>query len=111
MASGNGAAKTVCPVDLATFLATAGALVVTIRRDGESKPLAELTLDARDFQTGSFGWYANEKVRIPVVRGKDAEGKPVVAQCLTQCNLGFTVANSKEAPRTAAPAPAVAGAA
>lgn len=86
------ATKTVCPVDLATFLATAGSLVVVVRRHGESKALAELTLTARSFSSGGFGWYAGESVRVPV--GEH--------QCKVQLGLNMVLANSKDAPRTAA---------
>jgi hypothetical protein len=50
----------------ADFLAKAPKLVLTVREHGSSDIIAELVLDPRTFSSGSYGWYASEKVEVAV---------------------------------------------
>ena len=51
--------KTTCPVSAADFKKNAKPLVVTI---GDK----QVIVPVKEFQTGSFGWYINEKVVVMV---------------------------------------------
>jgi hypothetical protein len=75
------AAKTVCPVDRAKFRAEAKDVLVTI--DGKA-----VVAEAREFSTGSLGWYANGKVTLEVGGVK----VPV------QVGVTLTLVGSKELP-------------
>ena len=75
-------AKSPCPLSKTQFLEKAEAVKITI---GTS----EIIADKREFSTGSFGWYHNDKITITV------DGKPISVQI--GCNL--TVVGSKEAER------------
>jgi len=75
--------KRTSPLSLAEFTAKAQPVQATL--DGKS-----LTLDVKEFSTGSFGWNSNGKVTVMV------DGKPVTCQL----SLNLTVVGSKEAPRT-----------
>ena len=52
-------AKTTCPVTRAQFKETAEPLKVAIAGQ-------ELIAEPKEFSTGSFGWYINGKVLVPV---------------------------------------------
>ena len=77
------ATKTVCPITREQFTTYAKGVVVTLP-DGQ-----KLLLDARQFSTGSLGWYANGKVTVDV------------AGVQVKCQVGFqlTVIGSKELPQ------------
>jgi hypothetical protein len=77
------ATATKCPITRDQFNANAKGVVVTLP-DGQ-----KLLLDARQFSTGSLGYYANGKVTL------DVGGTPVKFQ------VGFqlTAIGSKELPR------------
>ena len=75
-------AKTACPIDRADFMKHA--TPVTFEIAG-----TPVTADAREFSTGSFGWYFTGKVNIVV------DGKKLPVQ--VGCNL--TVVGSKDAPK------------
>lgn len=80
----NGAAtakKTTCTITRKAFTTAAKALVIKVGED--SKVLAP-----KQFSTGSFGWFGNEKVTVVL-----PDGTPVVCQA----NLQLTVVNSKDA--------------
>jgi hypothetical protein len=64
--SSNFGKRTPCPVTKDEFLAKAPKLVITVRLHGSSDAIAELVLDPRTFSSGSYGWYATEKVEVPV---------------------------------------------
>jgi len=72
--------KTVCPVTKREFTENAEGLKVTI--NGK-----ELLAPAKQFSTGSFGWYINEKVSATI------NGKPVQVQV----GMNLIVVGSKEA--------------
>lgn len=76
-------AKSTCPVTRAQFLEHAQALKVTIN---DVPMLAE----AREFATGSLGWYLNGKTVVEI------DGKPVSVQI----GLNLTVVGSKELPKS-----------
>ena len=73
-------AKSPCPVSKTQFLEKAESVKVTINGN-------DMTAGAREFSTGSFGWYFNGKVNITV------DGKPLSVQV----GLNLTVVGSKEA--------------
>ncbi len=75
-------AKTNCPISRQEFKDHAKAIKVMI---GDSSILA----DAREFSTGSLGWYANGKITI------DINGKTVSVQV----GLNMTIVGSKELPK------------
>lgn len=75
-------AKSASPVSRTQFLEKAEPIKVTI--NGQ-----ELVADKREFSTGSFGWYYNGKITIPV------DGK----QLSIQVGLNLTVVGSKDAER------------
>jgi hypothetical protein len=77
--NGNGS-KTVCPVTREKFGTEGKPLLVSI---GDRQIVAT----PREFSTGSFGWYAGEKVIV------DVGGTPV----RVQVGLTLTVIGSKEA--------------
>ncbi len=71
--------KTACPVSLHQFTEKAEPLKVVI--NGQ-----ELIAEKKEFSTGSFGWYLNGKVLVPV------DGKTVSVQV----GMNLTVVGSKE---------------
>ena len=73
------ASKTVCPVTRAQFTTKAEPLKVVI--NGQ-----ELLADVKEFSTGSFGWYLNGKIVVPI------DGKNVSVQI----GMNLTVVGSKE---------------
>ena len=73
------ASKTVCSVTRAQFTSKAEPLKVVI--NGQ-----ELIADGKEFSTGSFGWYLNGKVVVPI------DGKSVSVQV----GMNLTVVGSKE---------------
>lgn len=72
------AERTVCPVTREEFKAKSKPITAKI---GDR----EVTLDAREFSTGSFGWYVNQKISV------DIGGKSV----LVQVQVNATVVGSK----------------
>lgn len=72
--------KTACPVTRAQFVEKAEALKVVI--NGQ-----ELLADVKEFSTGSFGWYLNGKIVVPI------DGKNVSVQI----GMNLAVVGSKEA--------------
>jgi hypothetical protein len=74
--------KSSCPVSRAEFAAKAKAVAVEI---GGQTILA----DARQFSSGSLGWYANGKITIKI------DGVPVQVQV----GLNLIVVGSKELPQ------------
>jgi len=76
------AIKTPCPVSRETFLQKAkGSLEITI----DGRPVSAL---AREFSTGSLGWYFNGKIAVEI------DGVKVPCQV----GLNITLNNSKELP-------------
>ena len=75
-------AKTTCPITKQEFMEKA--TPVTIEIGG-----TRMTAEAREFSTGSFGWYLTGKASLTV------DGKPIQVQ--VGCNLA--VVGSKDAPR------------
>jgi hypothetical protein len=75
-------AKSPCPVSKTQFIDKAEPVKIVI--NGQ-----EIIADKREFSTGSFGWYYNGKITIPV------DGKPLSIQI----GLNLTVVGSKEAER------------
>lgn len=75
-------AKTECPFTLEAFLQKARTLALMV--DGQPKAMA-----VKDFKTGSFGWFTNEKITL-VVDGKSL-------RC--QMNFSIVAVGSKEVPR------------
>jgi hypothetical protein len=75
-----GMAKTACPVTRTQFTEKAEALKVTI--NGQ-----DLLAEVKEFSTGSFGWYLNGKIVVPI------DGKNVSVQI----GMNLTVVGSKEA--------------
>jgi hypothetical protein len=88
--TGFGSKRTPCPVSRQDFAAHATKLVVTIREHGSSDTIAELVLDPKEFSTGSLGYYASEKVDIPI------HGRLVK----TQAGITLTLVNSKDLPKS-----------
>lgn len=78
-----GRKKTVCPITREQFREQATDVTVTI--DGKT-----FTADAREFATGSLGWYLNGKVQIKV-------GDRSVT---VQVGMSLTVVGSKELPQS-----------
>ncbi len=78
------AAKTICPITRKQFKENAKGLEVKI---GDNTFLAE----AREFSTGSLGWYLNGKTTINV------GGTPVSVQI----GMNLTIVGSKELPKDA----------
>jgi hypothetical protein len=75
-------AKTNCPITRQQFRDSAKAVSVVING-------VPLIADAKEFSTGSLGWYLNGKVAIEV------DGKPVQVQI----GLNLTIVGSKELPK------------
>jgi hypothetical protein len=73
-------AKTACPVTRAQFTEKAEPLKVTI--NGQ-----DLVAEVKEFSTGSFGWYLNGKIVVPI------DGK----NCSVQIGMNLAVVGSKEA--------------
>ena len=73
-------AKTSCPVTRSQFAEKAEPLKVVI--NGQ-----ELQAEVKQFSTGSFGWYLNGKIMVPV------DGKNLSVQI----GMNLTVVGSKEA--------------
>jgi len=74
------ASKTVCPVTRAQFTEKAEPLKVVI--NGQ-----ELLAEVKEFSTGSFGWYLNGKILVPI------DGKNVSVQI----GMNMAVVGSKDA--------------
>jgi hypothetical protein len=74
--------KSTCPVTRAQFLEHATGLTVTINN-------VPMLAEAREFATGSLGWYLNGKTVVEI------DGKPVSVQI----GLNLTVVGSKELPK------------
>ena len=83
--TGNGN-KTVCPVTREQFK-KAPVLTVEFKIDGQT--VATQIAAPRQFSTGSVGWYAGDKVTIPV------DG----VACRATVGLNVTVIGSKELPQ------------
>jgi len=81
------AKKTSCPITRAQF--RTGAQPVRIVINGQ-----QYDVPAKEFSTGSLGWYLNEKIRIEI------DGVQVVAQI----GMNLTIVGSKELPMDQAPA-------
>ena len=75
-------AKTSCPVTRSQFTEKAEPLKVVI--NGQ-----ELLAEVKEFSTGSFGWYLNGKILVPI------DGKNVSVQI----GMNLTVVGSKELPK------------
>ena len=75
-------AKSPCPVSKTHFIEKAEPIKLVI--NGQ-----ELVADKREFSTGSFGWFFNGKISVPV------DGKPRSVQVC----LNLTVVGSKDADR------------
>lgn len=73
--------KTECPVTREQFEGAAKPLMIRI---GDS---AAISVSPKEFSTGSFGWFGNEKAQIEV------DGQLVKVQC----NMNLIVVGSKEA--------------
>ncbi|MCU1276893.1 MAG: hypothetical protein JWM53_439 [bacterium] len=73
--------KTTCPISRADFLAKAEPLKLDLG-NGQT-----LTAEPREFSTGSFGWYVNQKATITV------DGKSLTVQV----GSNLIVVGSKEA--------------
>ena len=74
--------KTSCPVSLSQFLEKAEPLKVVI--NGQ-----EMHAEVKQFSTGSFGWYMNQKMTVSI------DGKPVQVQI----GMNMAVVGSKDAER------------
>lgn len=75
--------KTTCPISRSDFLAKAEPLKLDLG-NGQI-----LTAEPREFSTGSFGWYVNQKASITV------DGKTLSVQV----GSNLIVVGSKEAPK------------
>ena len=73
-------AKTTCPVTRSQFVEKAEPLKIVVNG-------TELIAEVKEFSTGSFGWYLNGKVLVPI------DGKNVSVQV----GMNMTVVGSKEA--------------
>lgn len=73
-------AKTACPVTRAQFTEKAEPLKVTI--NGQ-----DLVAEVKEFSTGSFGWYLNGKIIVPI------DGKNLSVQI----GMNLAVVGSKDA--------------
>jgi hypothetical protein len=82
--------KTTCPISRADFLAKAEPLKIDLG-NGQT-----LVAEPREFSTGSFGWYVNQKATITV------DGKALSVQI----GSNLIVVGSKEAGKEAAKEPA-----
>lgn len=71
--------KTTCPISRADFLAKAQPLTIDIGG-------FPLTAEAREFSTGSFGWYVNAKAPVTI------DGKTVQVQV----GMNLIVVGSKD---------------
>ncbi len=80
--------KTLCPISRADFLAKAQPLTIDLNG-------FPVTAEAREFSTGSFGWYVNAKAPIEV------DGKKVQVQV----GMNLIVVGSKDAAKGEAKAP------
>ncbi len=78
-------AKNPCPVTRDQFADKATPLKVVI--NGQ-----ELQAEVKEFSTGSFGWYLNGKILVPI------DGKTVSVQI----GMNLTIVGSKDAPPKAA---------
>ena len=76
------AKKTSCPISRATFRGKAQPVTVTING-------LTMTAPAREFSTGSLGWYLNGKTTINI------DGVDVAVQI----GLNLTIVGSKELPQ------------
>lgn len=76
--------KTTCPISATDFKKNAKPLIVTIS-DGTTEK--QIVVPVKEFQTGSFGWYLNEKATVMV------GGTPVSVQI----GANLIVVGSKEA--------------
>lgn len=76
------AKKTACPISRQDFRTKAKPITVTING-------VPLQADAREFSTGSLGWYLNGKTMV------DVGGTPVSVQI----GMNLTVVGSKELPQ------------
>lgn len=74
--------KTLCPVTRPEFLENAKALAISI--DGKN-----LSAPAKEFSTGSLGWYLNGKTDVTI------NGKTVTVQI----GMNLTVVGSKDLPK------------
>jgi hypothetical protein len=70
-----------CPISRSDFVAKAEPVKVDVAG-------TQMTAEAKEFSTGSFGWYLTGKVTIVV------DGKPLSVQV----GANLTVVGSKEAP-------------
>jgi hypothetical protein len=80
--------KTECPVSRQQFLKAAKPLTLSI--DGKANAEAgakTVVASVKEFSTGSFGWFCNEKVTLEI------DGVPVKVQA----NMNLIVVGSKEA--------------
>ena len=77
-------AKTTCPVTRAQFVEKAEPLKIIING-------SELIAEVKEFSTGSFGWYLNGKVVVPI------DGKNVSVQI----GMNLAVVGSKDADKGA----------
>lgn len=75
------AKKTLCPISRAEFTTEAKAVEVLING-------VPMTAEAKEFSTGSLGWYLNSKVNLKV-------GEKNVS---VQVGLNMTIVGSKELP-------------
>ena len=75
--------KTMCPITRAEFLAKAEPLKIDLGG-------FPMTAEAREFSTGSFGWYVNGKAPITI------DGKTVQVQV----GMNLIVVGSKDLPKT-----------
>ncbi len=72
---------TTCPISRAEFRDKAEPVKVVVNG-------VEMTAEVKEFKTGSFGWYLNNKATIEVA------GKPVTVQV----GANLTVVGSKDKP-------------
>jgi len=80
--------KTLCPVSRAQFREKAQPVRIVINGTTYDVP-------AKEFSTGSLGWYLNEKIRIEI------DGVQVTAQI----GMNLTIVGSKELPADPTPSP------
>jgi hypothetical protein len=80
--------RTVCPITRAEFATLAKALVLDVRKQGDSDPFDKVTLVPKQFSTNSIGWNGNGKITV------DVGGKIVTVQV----GVNFTIVGSKEMP-------------
>lgn len=82
-------AKTTCPISRQDFKKNAKPVEISING-------IPLSADAREFSTGSLGWYLNGKTTIKI-------GDTPVS---VQIGMNLTIVGSKELPKDPAAAPA-----